>query len=104
MPSQGLITAPHLIIADEPLSGLDVTTQQVILELLLNLRQEFDLSFLFISHDLRIVEKVSDHVVVMRRGEVVEAGPPADVFSATRAPYTKELLNSVLRPGYKLAS
>jgi len=101
--ARSIITRPRLIVADEPLTGLDVTTQQVILELLLSLRQEYGLSYLFISHDLRVVEQVSDQVAVMFEGEIVEVGATAQVFGAPSAPYTQRLLSSVIRPRYQFA-
>jgi peptide/nickel transport system ATP-binding protein len=96
--ARALVTRPELIVADECLSGLDVTTAAAILTLLARLRQRFGTAFLFISHDLRIVRRVSDRVVVMRAGEIVEHGLPDQVLGAPRHPYTQALVASLLGP------
>ena len=87
-----LLAEPKFLIADEPVSALDVTIQAQILALLRGLREELDLSFLFISHDLNVVYQLCDTVIVMKRGEVVEQGTVEEVYAHPRAAYTRELL------------
>lgn len=91
-----LIQRPRFIIADEPVSALDVTIQAQILELLLNLRQELDLSYLFISHDLNVIRQMSDRVLIMNEGRIVEQGTPEEVFNAPKTDYTKKLVAASL--------
>lgn len=87
-----LIQRPRFIIADEPVSALDVTIQAQILELLQSLRRELDLSFLFVSHDLNVVYQLCDRVLVMKEGRIIEQGTVKDIFDHPREPYTKQLL------------
>lgn len=87
-----LIQRPSLIIADEPVSALDVTIQRQILELMRSLRDEYALSFLFISHDLNVVYQLCDRVMVMKDGRIVEQNTVAELFAHPRADYTKTLL------------
>ena len=91
-----LIQRPRLIIADEPVSALDVSIQGQILKLLLQLRDELDLSYLFITHDLNVCYSICDRVVVMYKGEVVEQGPVEDVYQNPQHEYTKKLLDAAL--------
>ena len=86
---------PSLLIADEPTTALDVTTQAVILDLLQDLQQSQGMSILFITHDLGVVSRMADDVVVMYLGEVVEHGSKADVLTAPRHPYTQALMASL---------
>jgi oligopeptide/dipeptide ABC transporter ATP-binding protein len=90
-----IVNRPKLLIADEPTTALDVTVQAQILDLLAELRQQFRLAMLFISHDLAVVSKVSDRVAVMYAGEIVETGPAKQVFFSPLHPYTRGLMNSV---------
>jgi peptide/nickel transport system ATP-binding protein len=90
-----LCCSPSLLIADEPTTALDVTTQARILNLLQDLQAANGMSMLFITHDLGVVAEIADEVVVMRNGEVVEAGAVDDIFHAPRHPYTRQLLDAV---------
>jgi oligopeptide transport system ATP-binding protein len=93
-------TKPEFIVADEPVSALDVTIQAQILDLLLELVARFNLTMLFISHDLAVVRYLSDRIVVMKDGKLVETGTPQQLFNAPQQPYTKALLGSI--PGRSL--
>ncbi len=93
MIAMAIACAPKLLIADEPTTALDVTIQQQIMELIARLQKTHAMSVLFISHDLALVGELADHVIVMRHGEVREAGTAAQVLGAPRDPYTKALLH-----------
>jgi microcin C transport system ATP-binding protein len=101
MIAMALANGPHLLIADEPTTALDVTIQAQILELMAELKRDTGLSMLFITHDLTIVRKIADRVCVMKDGVIVETGPTAEIFASPQHPYTQMLLaaESVGTPG-----
>ena len=92
--ASAVITRPGLIIADEPVSALDVTIQAQILQLLVELKKKYGLSYLFISHDLNVVYQICNRVLVMRQGEIVEQGRVEEIFENPWHPYTKQLLEA----------
>jgi peptide/nickel transport system ATP-binding protein len=100
--ARALITEPDMIICDEPTSALDVSVQAQVLNLLMSLRQQFNLTYLFISHDLSVVEHIADRVAVMYLGKVVEEATVQEIFETPRHPYTKALLQSALTPDPRL--
>ncbi|MDD6456925.1 MAG: ATP-binding cassette domain-containing protein [Lachnospiraceae bacterium] len=89
-----LMLSPEFLIADEPVSALDVTIQAQILELLKKLKQEMNLSILFISHDLRVVYEMCDRILIMKDGAIQEEGTPEEVYFSPKSDYTKLLLDS----------
>ena len=95
MIAMAIVNRPQLLIADEPTTALDVTIQAQILELVADLRRRFDLTMLFISHDLAVVSQVADRVAVMYSGNLVELGPKQAIFRTSAHPYTQGLLNAV---------
>ncbi|MCB1080120.1 MAG: ABC transporter ATP-binding protein, partial [Verrucomicrobiae bacterium] len=89
-----LVLRPALIILDEPTAGLDMSVQATVLELLLQVSREFNLTYVFISHDLSVVERLCDRVAIMYFGKIVEQGPAESMFRAPAHDYTKALLEA----------
>jgi peptide/nickel transport system ATP-binding protein/oligopeptide transport system ATP-binding protein len=96
--ARALAVRPRLLIADEPVSALDLSIQAQIVNLLQDLQEQFGLTYLFISHDLGIIEHVCNRVAVMYLGRIVELAPATDLYAAQRHPYTEALLNAVPVP------
>ncbi|HCN30330.1 MAG TPA: hypothetical protein DIT64_16630, partial [Verrucomicrobiales bacterium] len=93
--ARAIVTRPALLFCDEPVSALDVSVQASILNLLKDLQDEFKLTYLFIAHDLAVVRHMSDEILVMNGGRVVEAGPAEEVCGQPRHDYTRRLLASI---------
>ena len=99
--ARALAAEPQVLILDEAVSALDVSVQGQVLNLLADLRSQLGITSVFVSHDLAVVQQVSDDIVVMRRGEVVERGTTDDVLAAPQHEYTQELMDAVPREGWK---
>lgn len=94
--ARALVLRPQLLILDEPTSALDMTTQAQIIQLLQKLQQEYQLTYIFISHDLRVIRAMADYLIIMRQGQVIEQGVSADIFANPQNAYTKKLLNAAI--------
>lgn len=99
--ARALITRPRLIVADEPVSALDVSVQAQVLNLMQDLQQRFGITYMLISHDLAVVNHLCDEVVVLYQGRIVERGSPAELFRNAQHPYTRTLVAAVpqVQPG-----
>jgi peptide/nickel transport system ATP-binding protein len=96
--ARALILSPSILVLDEPTSALDVTVQSQIVELLFELREQYDLTFLFISHDLSLVRQIADSVTVLDQGRVVESGPVGEILESSTDAYTRALVEAIPRP------
>lgn len=92
--ARALVERPELILADEPISALDVSLQAQVLNLLMDLQDEFKLSMLFVAHDLAVVRQIADHIMIMYAGHILEEAPSAEIYADARHPYTQVLLQS----------
>jgi peptide/nickel transport system ATP-binding protein len=99
--ARALITRPALIVADEPVSALDVSVQAQVLNLMMDLQDRYGLSYLFVSHDLAVVNLMCDDLLVLQNGHVVEHGSAEQIFGQAEHPYTRALISAV--PGHQNA-
>jgi len=99
--ARSLATEPKIIIADEPVSALDVSIQAQVINLMMDLQKEFNLTILFIAHDLSVVKHISNEIGVMYLGNLVECGPSKEIFANPQHDYTKKLLSSIPYPDPK---
>lgn len=95
--ARAIATKPDLVVCDEPVSALDLLVQAQMLNLLKDVQKKFDFSYIFISHDLSVVKHMSDRIAIMYLGDIVEIGTTGEIFETPQHPYTKLLLNSVLK-------
>ena len=94
--ARALILKPNLMILDEPTSALDVTIQTQILDLLNDLQKKYNLSYIFISHDMKVIKAMSDYIIVLKNGKITEEGKAEKLFSNPQSNYTKKLLQAVI--------
>ncbi len=95
---------PKFIVCDEPVSALDVSIQAQVINLLQDLQKELGLTYIFITHDFSVVKHISDHIIVMYLGNVIESASKAELFANPKHPYTKALLSAIPKPVYKAKS
>ncbi|MBH73967.1 MAG: hypothetical protein CMM57_10005 [Rhodospirillaceae bacterium] len=95
--ARALAVKPEFLVCDEAIAALDVSIQAQVINLFMDLREDLDLTYLFISHDLSVVEHISDRVVIMYLGRIVEIASTEDIFDSANHPYTQALLNEVPR-------
>ncbi|CAN7375119.1 ABC transporter ATP-binding protein [Mesorhizobium sp. LjNodule214] len=93
--ARALMMDPKVLVADEAVSALDVSIQAQILDLLASIQDEMKIAMIFITHDLRVASRICDEILVMNRGEVVECGPPSQIFRSPRHPYTRQLISAI---------
>jgi oligopeptide/dipeptide ABC transporter ATP-binding protein len=96
--ARSLILEPEFIVADEPVSMIDVSLRTTIIDLMLNLRKELELTYLFITHDLAVAKYVSDRIAIMYLGKIVEMGQKEEIFSNPIHPYTQALMSAIPVP------
>ena len=96
--ARSLVLKPEFLVLDEPTSALDVSVQAVILQMIKDLKRDYNLTYLFITHNLSVIDYIADYVAVMYLGQIMEIGPKHDIFNSPAFPYTKLLLNSVPHP------
>ena len=96
--ARALATNPKIVIADEPVSALDVSIQAQVINLMQDLQEEFGLSYIFVAHDLSVVRHISNRIAVMSWGEIVEIGPAEEIYQRPQHPYSKTLLAAAPRP------
>ncbi len=94
--ARAIVLKPDFLILDEPTSALDMTIQAQVIDLLLDLQNKYGITYMFISHDLRVVRALADQVAVMQHGRIVEAGPAREIFATPRQEYTKNLFRAAL--------
>ena len=94
--ARALVLKPKLLILDEPTSSLDVSIQSQILDLLNNLQKKYNLTYIFISHDMKVIKAISDYVLVLKNGKIVEEGETNKIFMKTQNEYTKNLIKAVI--------
>lgn len=96
--ARALAVEPELLISDEPIAALEVSIQAIVLNRLADLRHRLHLTYLFVSHNLAMVQMLCDHVVVMRTGQIEEVGPTTEVLASPQSVYTQQLLDAMLSP------
>jgi microcin C transport system ATP-binding protein len=94
--ARALVLEPKLVVLDEPTSALDMSVQAQVVDLLRMLQTRHRLTYLFISHDLRVIKALANELIVMKDGKVVEAGPAAEIFANPASPYTRQLMSAAL--------
>jgi microcin C transport system ATP-binding protein len=94
--ARAIVLRPRFLILDEPTSALDMTIQAQIIDLLKDLQHRYAMTYMFISHDLRVIRALADQVAVMQHGRIIEAGPAGEIFSSPRQDYTKTLFRAAL--------